>query len=156
MNRSQTSRPPMRGIALKTPLLVGGARNVHGTRICKRVKCEKCGVEDYITSRPKSGKETWCRSCAQELLHAFDSGVRIPTPLVKKRCGICACIFDLPVTARVKGPRPLCSNCMKGFEVWQGSLDMSPQMREQMTLESRRSGTMLRKRNDATKRDAAV
>lgn len=144
--RQPNNRPPF-GVTPKSPLLVGGARNSHGTRICRKVTCQKCGVEDHITSRPKEGKDMLCRKCAQAQLRAFDSGIRVPKPMMKKRCGVCRCEFELPVGLKVRGDKPLCSNCMKGFDVWQGSLDMSPAERERMTLETRRSGTMLRRRS---------
>ncbi len=128
----------------RAALFIGGARNVHGTRISKRVKCHKCGEMDYIAARPK-GQPACCRSCAKQMFNAHDVGVRIPMPLLKKYCFVCRAPFNLPITAILRDKKPLCQDCMKGFDVWRGSLDMSPDSREHMTCEKRRSGTLLRK-----------
>ncbi len=125
-------------------LFVGGARNVHGTRISKRVKCHHCAEMDYIAARPK-GQPACCRSCAKKMFNAHDVGVRIPMPLLKKHCFVCRAPFNLPITAMLRDKKPLCPDCLQGFDVWRGSLDMSPNSREQMTCETRRSGTLLRK-----------
>ncbi len=128
----------------KATLFVGGARNVHGTRISKRVKCHHCGEMDYIAARPR-GQPVCCRACAKKMFNAHDVGVKIPMPLLKKHCFVCRASFNLPITAVLRDRKPLCQNCLQGFDVWRGSLDMSPDSREQMTCETRRSGTLLRK-----------
>lgn len=131
----------------RTPLIVGAERNAHGTRISRRIKCDKCGELDHIASRPQKGKAIWCRTCAKLAANVFDIGVVIPTPMVKKRCSVCRCLFELPVSVQIRdGKKPTCKNCMKGFDVWRGSLDMTPENREKMELETRQSGTLLRKR----------
>ncbi|MDA0712739.1 MAG: hypothetical protein O2897_01990 [bacterium] len=134
-----------RGNAEKPLLIVGGSRNAHGTRISKRVKCFKCGAVDYILARPKDGKPC-CKACAKELMNVVEEGSRIPKELVKKNCFNCQSEFELPKTARIKEGGPLCPNCKKGFEIWRGSLGMSPEGRDDMQLEKRTSGTLLRKK----------
>lgn len=129
----------------KAPLFVGGARNVHGTRISKRVNCHKCGAVDYITARPR-GQKPCCKSCAKEAMHAFEVGERVPKAVLKKQCYNCKADFDLPAAAKLKEDKALCSNCLNGFEIWRGSLAMCPESRKDMQFEKRRSGTLLRKK----------
>ena len=151
MQRSTKPLNTLAPAAEKTLLLVGGARNIHGTRISKRVKCYKCGTVDYITARPRGG-QSCCRTCAQEVMNAFEIGIRVPKTLVKKSCFNCKASFELPVTAQLRDKaKPLCSNCMRGFEIWRGSLEMSPDNRQEMNLEKRRSGALLRKKSTLKK-----
>ncbi len=131
----------------REPTVIGGARNTHGTRICKRVTCEKCGSEDFIAARPKSGKGVFCRECAKGLLLAFEPSVHIPVPALEAKCGQCGTVFALPEKAKKQDDETwLCIDCLRGFEVWRGSLAHDPSARGTGTLEVRSPGLMLRRK----------
>lgn len=129
----------------KTLLNVGGARNVHGTRISKRVKCTKCGCEDHITSRPSKTQGAFCRACALTTLNALEVGKKAPRDMKEHACSNCKKNFSLPVHVVLKKDS-LCPNCLHGFETWRGSLEMPVAERETMILEQRKSGMLLRKK----------
>lgn len=144
-SNNKKRRPPQTKVLPR--LRVGGARNVHGTRISKRITCEKCGAEDHIVSRPQKGRPVWCRACAQEAIQAFEIGVQMPFQKVEKICSVCGCTFLFPAHIVPKNEQLLCLDCLKGFDIWRGSVNMSPETREKMTLETRPSGTLLRKKS---------
>lgn len=129
---------------MKTLLNVGGTRNVHGTRIARRVKCDKCGQEDHITARPSRTRGTFCRACALETLNALEVGKKAPRDMKAHVCSNCKCGFALPVHVELKKDS-LCPACLRGFETWRGSLEMSVDARESMSCEVRKSGVLLRK-----------
>ena len=129
----------------KTPLLVCGTRNQHGTRIARRVKCQKCGCEDHITSRPSKTSGAFCRACEKEVMGALEVGKRAPRLMKEHVCSNCHQGFELPLLM-VPKKDCLCGNCLKGFETWRGSLEMSVESREAMLLEKRPSGVLLRKK----------
>ena len=129
----------------KTLLNVGGTRNAHGTRISKRIKCQKCGQEDHITSRPSETHGAFCRACALLAMNALEVGKKAPRNMKQHLCSNCHQNFALPVHVEIKKDS-LCPNCLKGFDIWRGSLDMSVQARENMSCEKRKPGVLLRKK----------
>ncbi len=129
----------------KTTLWVGGARNAHGTRISRKVTCTKCGVEDFITSRPSKTNGALCRSCAQTEIGAIEMGKKAPRVMAQHTCSNCKCHFALP--ARIKLEKDsLCPACLKGHDIWRGSADMTVEERDSLSFETRKSGVMLRRK----------
>ncbi|MBL4817674.1 MAG: hypothetical protein JKY15_00395 [Deltaproteobacteria bacterium] len=124
--------------------MVGGARNPHGTRISRKVTCQKCGKEDHITTRPSKTLGAFCRACAVEALKVVDDGKKSPRVMKDHSCSNCQQIFRLPAHIELE-KESLCFDCLKGFEAWSGSAEMTPDMRASIKLEKRSSGVMLRK-----------
>lgn len=130
----------------KTPLIIGGVRNEHGTRISRKVTCEKCKQVDYVSvSRAKKGDGLFCRNCAKNEIGAFEEGTRIKPEMALVSCAQCAKPFDFPKWIHKQGPL-MCSDCHKGFEVWQGSLHTPLDERSSNILQRRPAGTVLRKK----------
>ncbi|MES2504022.1 MAG: hypothetical protein V4534_04005 [Myxococcota bacterium] len=132
---------------VKTPLLVGGSRNQHGTRIARKVVCQKCGRADHINSRPSKTSGTYCRECATQVMGALEVGKRAPRVMRTHKCSNCQQDFELPAAMEPKKDCT-CGNCLKGFETWRGSASMSVEDRESMVLEKRPSGLLIRKNNN--------
>ncbi|MEI6790544.1 MAG: hypothetical protein WCK42_05125 [Myxococcaceae bacterium] len=128
----------------KTQLNVGGTRNVHGTRISKRIKCQKCGLEDHITSRPSRTQGAFCRACALITMNALEVGKKPARNMKEHVCSNCRQNFALPVHIEIKKDS-LCPACLHGHETWRGSLSMPVEARENMTCELRKPGVLLRK-----------
>ena len=128
----------------KTLLNVGGTRNVHGTRISRRIKCDKCGCEDHITSRPSRTQGAFCRACALGIMNALEVGKKAPRDMKQHTCSNCRRSFGLPVHIEIKKDC-LCPDCLHGHEIWRGSLDMPVDARETMSCELRKSGVLLRR-----------
>lgn len=126
----------------------GGERNIHGTRVRRRIECSKCGAEDYVSVNPANKRlVVMCRSCAQKELGTYEMGVQPPEKTRTYECDQCKVRFELPARVFIyKGETVLCPDCIKGFDVWRGSKDISPQERQSMQLQRRKAGTMLRKR----------
>src|SRR3989338_4748421 len=127
-------------------LHVGGFRNAHGTRIAKRVHCSACGAEDHITSRHSRtrGGLAYCRACARKLINAIEVGTKAPRQMKGHRCSNCQQDFQLPVHVKIeKGC--LCPSCLKGFETWQGSKEMTVEERANLHCEIRQPGLLLRR-----------
>jgi CxxC-x17-CxxC domain-containing protein len=124
---------------------VGGPRNEHGTRIARRIKCSRCGKSDHVPFVPKDAARALCRDCAAEMLKTFEVGVKVRMPTKPAVCNLCGAPFDLPITAEDDGD-PLCSNCLKGFTTWQGSVDKPFEERSQTVTEPSLGGTLVRKR----------
>lgn len=131
-------------MSVKTLLNVGGTRNAHGTRISRRIKCEKCGCEDHITSRPSRTQGAFCRACALAIMNALEVGKKAPREMKQHICSNCRQNFVLPIHIEIKKDC-LCPNCLHGHEIWRGSLDMPVDVRESMSCELRKSGVLLRK-----------
>ncbi|MBH1989061.1 MAG: hypothetical protein I8H75_04750 [Myxococcaceae bacterium] len=129
---------------MKTLLNVGGTRNAHGTRIARRITCDKCGQQDHITARPSRTHGTFCRACALEVLNALEVGKKAPRDLKELCCSNCQRSFTLPVHVEIK-KGTLCPSCLRGFETWRGSVNMSASDRASLHCEVRKSGVMLRK-----------
>lgn len=130
----------------KPTLVVGGVRNEHGTRICRKVTCEKCRSVDYVAvSRSKKGDSLYCRKCAKDEIGAFEKGTKIKSEMVSVECSTCAKPFEFPKWIQKRGP-VFCSDCHQGFEVWRGSLDTPVDERSTALLSRRPAGTLLRKK----------
>lgn len=101
--------------------MVGGARNGHGTRICRRIVCARCEETDYISVRTKSSTNALCRKCARILIAAYEEGVQVRFQRTLIQCSRCSKECEVP--DRLKGESEvLCLDCLRGFEVWRGSL----------------------------------
>jgi hypothetical protein len=118
------------------PRFVGGARNEHGTRV---------GLVDHVAFAPRDASKALCRSCAKEVLDIYEAGMKVRVATRKTNCNLCGTPFDLPVTAEDDGD-PLCKSCLQGFTSWQGSVDTPFSERQATVLESRASGTVVRKK----------
>jgi hypothetical protein len=128
-------------------LVVGGERNEHGTRISRKVTCQKCGKGDYIAvSRTKNAASLFCRDCAKSEIKAFEKGTRIKPEMASVCCGQCKRAFDFPKAAQnSRRETPLlCRDCYRGFEVWSGSLQSPGAVRDLAEFSRRPSGTLLR------------
>jgi protein-arginine kinase activator protein McsA len=124
--------------------MVGGERNGHGTRICRKVTCGKCQKVDYVAvSRFKKEDSLFCRECAKDELLAFEKGTRMKPEMDEVICCQCAKPFTFPKGLRKAGPL-MCSDCYQGFEVWRGSLDKPAHEQEMAHLPRRPAGTLLR------------
>lgn len=99
------------------PKVVGAARNEFGTRLCKRVQCEKCEKVDYV---PVRSKNEFCRDCAEKMFAAFEQGRHIAEREVHRVCGQCRRDFPMRESLAEKKDQVLCPDCFRGFEVWRG------------------------------------
>lgn len=125
-------------------LIVGGERNEHGTRICRKITCGKCQKVDYVAvSRTKKGDTFYCRDCAKTEISAYEKGTRVKCEMVDVNCGQCAKVFTYPKAFKRNGSL-LCSDCYSGFEVWRGSLEQAVHERDMSNLARRPAGTLLR------------
>lgn len=132
----------------KVSRVVGRPRNAHGTRISTRVLCSACGAVDFVAVRSKGKESVYCRPCAQTYLGAFEAGVKTPEKKNSYSCEQCKGTFEGQIDMQRKreaGEAVLCPDCFRGFEVWRGPLGASPEARNAMSLERRRSGVMLRR-----------
>jgi predicted nucleic acid-binding Zn ribbon protein len=116
------------------PSFVGGARNAHGTRISKRIACMRCGASDHVAFAPKDAARALCRVCAAEVLKTYEVGVTLPADMRGATCSLCASAFSVPKRVQDDG-KLLCPNCLRGFAVWQGSIDAPPDERGERTLD---------------------
>lgn len=128
------------------PRFVGGARNEHGTRVARRVTCARCGTADHVPYVPRDQSKALCRACAAEVLRTYEAGTTVRAEMRSIKCTLCGTPFDLPVTVDLEDRDPLCKNCLRGFAVWQGSVDVPFEQRGQTVVEERLSGALIRKR----------
>lgn len=136
--------PPKNGVKR-----VGGARNEFGTRVARRIDCSRCGRSDHIAYVPKDRAKAMCRDCAAEVLRLYEHGVKARAEMRHVSCNLCGTPFDLPVTVEDDGDL-LCGSCLRGFTAWQGSVDVPFEERTKAQAESRRAGTLIRRRKDET------
>jgi ribosomal protein S14 len=133
--------------SLDGPKFVGGPRNEHGTRVARRVTCQKCGTSDHVPYVPKNPANALCRNCAAEVLKTFEAGTKAPMEMKPAVCSLCGTPFQLPSTVVFeKDQLPLCRSCLRGFATWQGSKDVPFEERGQTVVEERLSGALVRKR----------
>lgn len=126
------------------PLIVGGVRNEHGTRICRKITCGKCQKLDYVSvSRSKKGGPIYCRNCAKEEIRAYEKGTKIKSEMIEVICSQCSISFEFPKWIQKQGIL-LCSDCHHGFEVWRGSLETPIEERSAASISRRPAGTLLR------------
>jgi formylmethanofuran dehydrogenase subunit E len=128
----------------RKPIQVGGTRNEHGTRISRRIDCMRCGKSDHVSFSPKDRSKALCRACAEEVLNAYEVGVRAPKETRIIECCVCSTPFDLPVEVEDDGEM-VCRNCLRGFMSWQSSLKTP--IEDRGRSEARRSGTRIRKKS---------
>jgi len=124
--------------------IVGGERNGHGTRISRKITCQKCGKLDYVAvSRTKAS--AFCRDCAKTEMRAYEKGTKIDCEKMEVSCCQCKKTFDFPKLAK-NVDSLLCRDCYQGFEIWNGSL-AAPRTESDLANFSRRpSGVLLRAR----------
>ncbi len=104
------------------PKTVGAARTEFGTRLCQRVQCEKCAKVDYVPVRVAQAKNQFCRDCAEKFLAAYDQGRQIAERQVNRICGQCHRDFMIKESVALKKEELMCIDCLRGFEVWRGSV----------------------------------
>lgn len=126
-------------------LVLGRARNAHGTRVCRAVTCTKCGSRDYASVRRHNREKVYCRPCARRELNAHESGIKTHRAGVLQACSLCKVEFELGTAIKKDAGEVLCFDCLSGFEVWRGSLKMAPDQRQQGQIERRKNGVLLRK-----------
>jgi hypothetical protein len=142
MKQGQTARTN----ESRAPLIVGGSRNEHGTRICRKVTCVKCLEVDHVpVSRSKKSDQLYCRKCAILEMGAHEKGTRIKSEMAEVKCAQCAKTFEFPTRLIRRGPL-FCSDCHKGFEVWRGSKATPVDERNATSISRRPAGTLLRKK----------
>lgn len=142
--RKLRSVPQVQSSDTPRVLIVGGERNGHGTRICRKVVCNLCAKVDYVAvSRTKKDDSLYCRDCAKSAMSAFEKGTKIKPVMEDVVCNQCSKAFEYPKAARRDGPL-LCSDCYKGFETWRGSLAAPVHERGHTHLSRRPAGTVLR------------
>lgn len=141
-------KPTAQDDGLKPVKRIGGARSEFGTRISRRVDCARCGRSDHVPYVPRERERALCRSCAAEVLRAYEHGVKARVPTRPATCNLCGTPFDLPITAEDDGDL-LCPSCLRGWTSWQGSLETPYEERASKAVESRRAGTKLRRRPKA-------
>ncbi len=129
----------------KNYLLVGGIRNSHGTRIAKRVICQNCGKQDHITCRPSKISGSFCRKCAVKIINAVEVGSRIDKKMKSYVCKQCCVEFKLPANI-VPRKGHICSNCLKGFETWNGAYPKVTNNQTSFSVQKRVSGVLIRKK----------
>jgi hypothetical protein len=100
--------------------VIGLPKNVHGTRLCQRILCKKCGQIDYVSLRVSKKGAAFCRKCAEKILLTYDHGSQAKELLVNRTCDVCSREFTLPEHIALKKPNASCNDCFKGFFVWQG------------------------------------
>ncbi|HEY4221787.1 MAG TPA: hypothetical protein VGO62_10595 [Myxococcota bacterium] len=124
---------------------VGGPRNEHGTRVARRVTCSRCGSTDHIPYVPKDTSKALCRNCAVEVLQMHEAGVKVRMPTRDAVCNLCGTPFQMPIAVEDDGD-PLCLSCLQGFTSWQGSIDTPFHERQNVVVEERLSGALIRKK----------
>ncbi|MCP4502346.1 MAG: hypothetical protein GY822_20515 [Deltaproteobacteria bacterium] len=142
---SMQNRPLAEG-NFEAPTRVGGERNDHGTRVARRVICNRCQAVDHVSYLDKDKDFALCRTCAEEMMNVFEVGRKKRMATREVDCNLCGVPFGLPVTAEDDGD-PLCDNCLKEWMGWQGSLDMTYDERNENALEKTRPGIALRRKN---------
>jgi CxxC-x17-CxxC domain-containing protein len=138
-------KPPPPPDAERKPIFVGGRRNEFGTRISRRIDCSRCGAEDHVPYVPKNEARVLCRSCAKEVLAAYEVGQKVKTPTRAESCNLCGAPFQMPTSVPDDGD-PLCPSCLRGFTTWSGSLDTPWEERQATVMEERRPGLVVRKK----------
>ncbi len=124
---------------------VGGERNKHGTRICRQIVCSACKKPDYVSVHVYR-ETTLCRQCAKQKLNLFEQSVQIPKKQNTTNCTRCGVSCDLPKSVK-DASEWLCLDCLRGFDVWSGPINNK---RQDTVIETRSSGTLLRKRKKQT------
>jgi hypothetical protein len=125
--------------------VIGGQRNEHGTRVSRRIDCQRCGKSDHVPWTKNNEPFALCRTCAAEVLATFEVGLKERVKTNHVDCNLCGKPFDIPVTVEDDGDL-LCRSCLRGFMDWQGDLDTPYAERTERTSQPRRSGTLLRRR----------
>ncbi len=141
---SAQNRPLSEG-NFEAPTRVGGERNDHGTRVARRVECNKCKAIDHVSYLDKDKEFALCRNCAEEMMNVFEVGRKKRMATREVDCNLCGTPFGLPVTAEDDGD-PLCDNCLREWLGWQGSLDMTYDERKESELQKTRPGIALRRK----------
>ena len=127
-------------------LYVGGERNEFGTRIARRIACGRCGSDDHVPYVPKDRTKALCRACAALTLRAYEMGTKAPVDTRPETCNLCGTPFRIPL-AVVDDGDPLCTSCLRGFTTWSGSIDTPFHERQGRTIEARKNGVVVRKKN---------
>lgn len=129
-----------------TKRIVGSSRGEFGTRISRKVVCEKCQKVDYVSvSFAKKNTRLFCSLCAESEIGAVEFGRAMKPDLIDCKCSQCKKNFQFPQHLKKRGPL-LCADCHQGFEIWSGSLAKSPKERESGVISRRPAGTVLRTR----------
>jgi hypothetical protein len=127
---------------------LGEARNEHGTRTARRVRCTRCGKVDHVPGGPRDKGKVMCRACLEEVMELFEVGVREKKKTKPADCTVCGKHFDLPLSIDVDDEEIVCFDCMRGFTTWQGAVNR-PETRGGELGEARRPGVRLRKKTPA-------
>lgn len=127
------------------PAFVGGPKNQFGTRVARRITCSRCGEVDHVPHAPRDLSRALCRSCAREVLKTYEAGTRVPVPMQPAVCSLCKKPFALPAKVELTD-EILCPDCLRGFATWTGGIDSAWESRQDVVLEQRVGGTLVRRR----------
>lgn len=104
----------------KTPSLIGQAKNAFGTRLSRRLTCDRCHKVDYVSVLVRNDKTKFCRSCAEIILLKFEQGKKIVQRLANCTCKQCGINFKVSEQVLFKKSEIFCKDCHAGFQVWKG------------------------------------
>lgn len=107
------------------PIILGEPKGAFGTRLCQRVKCQKCDKFDYVSKLVGHSKEIYCRDCAEKYLAVFDKGRVVASEKVACICMQCRKEFKVPPSVVEKKPELMCEDCLRGFDTWRGKAGVS-------------------------------
>jgi hypothetical protein len=146
------SRANKKDFKAHAPKVLGGPRNQFGTRVCQRVVCERCQKVDHISIRVNESKQKFCRDCAENFFSTYEHGRKIAEKKSLQTCAVCRCEFSMDVELAKKKDQPLCSDCYRGFAVWQGKVvrDKNVVTRERALLIKVSTKTSIRKNSNGT------
>lgn len=119
MNQKRFERKPN---LVRSPKIVGAARNAFGTRLCERVECSRCHKVDYVSFKVSSAKTKYCRTCAEKLLETYECGRHVEQKRLKLPCQQCRTEFSVSEAVAQKKQDLLCPDCLRGFETWRGKV----------------------------------
>lgn len=107
------------------PIITGEPRGAFGTRLCQRVKCQKCEKYDYVSKLLGNARDVYCRDCAEKYLSVFDKGRIVESEKVQCICIQCHKEFLVPPIVAEKKSDLMCKDCLRGFDTWRGKAGVS-------------------------------
>ncbi|MCC7074718.1 MAG: hypothetical protein IT383_25640 [Deltaproteobacteria bacterium] len=138
-------RKPAQTNDADAPVFIGGPKNEFGTRVARRITCSRCGAVDHVPHAPRKLERALCRACAVEVLKTYEVGTRMPVQTRPAVCSLCKKPFALPVKVELTD-EILCPDCLRGFATWTGGIDTTWDQRQDVVIEARVSGTLVRRR----------
>lgn len=143
--RRDDQRGGKKGEEATAPAFIGGPKNQFGTRVARRITCSRCGNVDHVPHAPRDISRALCRACAAEVLKTYEVGTRAPVETQPAVCSLCKKPFILPARVELTD-EILCPDCLRGFATWAGAIDASWESRQDVVVEQRVGGTLVRRR----------